>query len=144
MGRTIPSLIKEGASVGETWIARGVVCFVMRSHGTRMQALPTASTASVMVFGGKEDRRGGRRPGLWGSGRKEFLLRINFRGDALLAGLRQMVIVCMGDSSLKHSLGAGGRGCAGADKGAVAEVGFLLWALVGAAAGVAGGLRLWS
>ena len=92
MKRAIPFLIKDGVSVGETWITSEVVCFMMRSHGTRMRALPTASTASAIVFGGEEDRWGERRPGLWCSGRTECFLRIIFRGGALLGGIHQTVI----------------------------------------------------
>ena len=53
--RTMPFLMREGASVGETWITREVVCFVILSHGRRVRALPTAMpvvrcTASTMDF----------------------------------------------------------------------------------------------
>ena len=94
MKRTIPFLMREGASVEEIWIMSEVVCFVMRSHGKRVQALPTASTASTMVFfGGEEDRREGRKPGLWGRGRTECVVRITFRGGVLLGGPCQPTVV---------------------------------------------------
>ena len=53
--RTIPFLMREGASVEGTWITREVVCFVIRFHGRRVRALtmtiPAAKcTASAMAF----------------------------------------------------------------------------------------------
>ena len=94
MKRAIPFLIKGGASVGETWITREEVCFVMRSHGKGCRRY-TRRALHLLWFFGEEDRRGGRRPGLRGQGRTENFVRIIFRGDALLGGLRQMVIVCV-------------------------------------------------
>ena len=60
--------MREGASMGGTWITGEVVCSVMRSHGRRVQvllmAMPVAKcTAPAMVFGEGRGRRGGPKQG---------------------------------------------------------------------------------
>ena len=51
--------MREGASVGETWISREVVCFVIRSHGRRVRALPSGQLHCIRYGFLEESRIGG-------------------------------------------------------------------------------------
>ena len=93
--RTMPFLMREGALIGETWITREVIRFVIRSHRRRVWALPTAMpvarcTVSAMDFwrvGSARRTETGtrfmRRESEVGAGRNALLL----------SGLRQLVVV---------------------------------------------------
>ena len=107
MKRTIPFLIKDGVSVGETWITSEVVLFVMRSHGKRMQALPTARTASAMVFWSRGRSAGRTETGTLVFG-QDGLLPSNYFQGRCVAGWPSPDGHYIGDSSLQHSLGADG------------------------------------
>ena len=76
-----------------------MVCFVIRSYGRNGNA---SGQVHSVGYGSLEGRIGGegrgRDPiyekGVWGQGRTESFVQINFGGDVLLGGIRQLVLVC--------------------------------------------------